>query len=259
MLLSEGYINYLLKSESKIIFGLKINNFFKYWKKIPIHRRNQLHYFLHRVNSSKILLGLLSFRHYVTCYKISKLKKARVRVGESKAYKGWVSTNYQVFTRNFIDVTRGMKGVCNLEFVVADNVIEHLSQSSGRIMIENLFKGMLSGAKIRLATPDLESICRRYLLRDDGDLKQYSKDLEQHELGIRYFPDILRTTFNSFGHHKGFIYDFATLKEILEAVGFVDVQLFRPGLSNTAEFLGVENRILPSDGWSQMCIEATKP
>lgn len=229
------------------------------WKKLPLPLRNYAHHKAHRFNSNRLLLLIFAWRHEVTCKSLAGKEDLQLRVGESRNFEGWVSTNYQVLVRNFLDGRRSLTGVSNIRRAYLDNVIEHLPREEGTQMLTNLFLAMESRGVIRLATPDLESICTRYLKRDSKYIDEMSQDMKPHGLEVDAMPDLLRVTYSAFGHEKGYIYDFPTLKHALESIGFVDIELFRPGISNRSELRGLESRMGKSDDWSQMCIEAVKP
>ncbi len=231
---------------------------YKIWKKFPISYRNKFHRILQIVNSSRILLNLFYFRHYLTRFFISRNSCKNLRIGESLKYSNWLSTNYQVFTKHFLDATRIFSTSNNFKYIIADNVIEHLNLQSGEKMLGNMYQALQFGGKIRITTPDLESICKVYLIADSNFLLDYAHDLENHDLDIRYFPDILKSTFNAFGHHKGYIYDFKLLSDILIRIGFGNIQKFQAGQSNDLLLKNLEHRTSKSDNWSQMSIEATK-
>jgi predicted SAM-dependent methyltransferase len=137
-------------------------------------------------------------------------------------------------------------------------VIEHLTFENGKKMLSNIYDALEIGGKTRITTPDLESICKVYLQADLNYLKDYANDLENHNLKIDYFPDLLKTTFNSFGHHKGYIYDYNLLSSILQEIGFQNIEKFQPGISNDKTLRNLEHRNSKSDMWSQLSIEATK-
>ena len=231
----------------------------KIWQLLPVRFRDFAHLILHRVNSSPALLRILGFRHRLTRRVITKqTSPIKLRLGESRYFQGWLSTNYQVFTRHYLDATKTYgQGRC--QYIFADNVIEHLDKENGFLLLNRAFKALRSGGVIRITTPDLEQITRKYLDRDLKALKDFQNDLANHHLGIQEFPDLLRVTFTAFGHHKGFIYDKATLKTLLEKIGFVNVSFHLPGQSDRIELRGLESRIGTSDMWSQMAIEAEKP
>ena len=200
----------------------------------------------------------MGWRHPLTCRKLMKFERLDIRLGESRRFPGWISSNFQVFAPNFLDGRRSFKPLNNLNYVYLDNVIEHLTYEQGRTFLNNIFRAMVPGGCIRLATPDLRSICEVYLEGDQKSILEMHQDLTPHNLSVRRAPEMLRSTFCAFGHEKGYIYDFETLKEVLEDVGFQDVLFYRPGQSDRSKFLQVESRMSQSDKWSQMCIEARK-
>lgn len=231
----------------------------KFWKKLPIGIRNEVHRLSHRLNSSRRLLWLIQKRHSRTVRKIAKNPVGvYLRIGESRPFSGWLSTNFQVLARNFLDATRPFgKNFCRV--IYADNVIEHLSYVDGQRLIANSFAALRPEGVLRITTPDLGEIVKRYLLQNESDLESLSRDMSMHSIRVFAFPDFLRVTFASFGHHKGYIYDFETLSEELQRAGFIEIRKYQPGFSETKFLCNLESRIGESDMWSQMSVEAKKP
>lgn len=231
----------------------------KLWKKLPKEFRDFIHKILHRINSSRILLLVFSFRHRLSVIKISSLKSpVRICIGESRVLNGWLSTNYQILAKNFLDATKYYGSNC-CDNIFADNVIEHLDRESGALLIARAYDALSPGGVLRITTPDLKSIVLKYLEGSPEDVLQTAEDLAEHNLDIRTPSDLLRITYAAFGHHKGMIYDFDSLKLLLESAGFTHVTKFAPGISSTPTLANLESRVGKSDAWSQMAVEATKP
>jgi predicted SAM-dependent methyltransferase len=231
---------------------------YQLWKKLPKKFRNFVHKILHRINSSRILLRVVFFRHHLSVLKIKSLKgPVRLCLGESRDLDGWLSTNYQFFAKNFLDATKYYGSEC-CENIFADNVLEHLDRESGGLLVARAYDALSLGGVLRITTPDLNSIAVKYLEGAPEDVQQIAEDLVEHNLDIRLPSDLLRITYTAFGHHKGIIYDFKSLKFLLESVGFSNVTKFAPGLSSTPTLTNLESRVGKSDAWSQMAIEATK-
>ena len=229
------------------------------WRKLPREFRDRFHYFLHIINSNSLVLRAISFRHNRTVNLFSNSSKdLRIRLGESRFYEGWISTNYQLFCRHFLDATKPY-GMCVAQYIFADNVIEHLNRSDGERLIRQAFSALVPGGVLRLATPDLQQIVNRYQDKNTSDLQDFAESVLGHGLEIRDFPDLLRVTFVEFGHHKGYIYDYEALSSVLENCGFERIRKVRPGESSISELVNLESRTGNSDMWSQMVIEATKP
>ena len=229
------------------------------WKKLPFVVRSRVHRLLHRFNSFGLFIRLISFRHQLA---VKEMKRSPIpvylRIGESRKFTGWISTNYQVITSHFLNATKPYgSGVC--KYVFADNVIEHLDFSAGEKLIECAWEALIPGGILRLTTPDLDSIARKYLKGSQEDVTQFAEDLVEHGFEIRSAPDLLRITFTKFGHEKGFIYDFQTLENLLKAKGFIEIKRFLPGESDEPHLRNLETRVGKSDMWSQMAVEALKP
>jgi predicted SAM-dependent methyltransferase len=126
-------------------------------------------------------------------------------------------------------------------------------------MLQNIFDCLIPGGVLRLATPNLRNIANVYLNPSLEELSSFKIDFSQHGIDIRFPPDLLKATFNNFGHQFGYIYDFETLQKLLEEIGFIGVEKFKPGKSNIDSLKNIENRIGESDQWGQLCLEATKP
>jgi predicted SAM-dependent methyltransferase len=202
---------------------------------------------------------MVSFRHNLTVLKIKSSKRpVWLCLGESRNFDGWLSTNYQVLAENFLDATKYFGSEC-CEKIFADNVIEHLDRKSGTLLVERAYDALSSGGVLRITTPDLNSIVVKYLEGAQEDVQQIADDLIEHNLDIQLPSDLLRITYTAFGHHKGIIYDFESLKSLLESTGFAKVTKFAPSLSSTPTLTNLESRVGKSDAWSQMSIEATKP
>ena len=231
----------------------------KFWKRLPLGLRSNFHRRLHRFNSSPILLRISAFRHYRTVSLIrSSSIPVQLRIGESFSFPGWISTNFQVITKNFLDATK-FYGTENCSAIFADNVIEHLDRRSGELLVKNAYEALMTGGILRITTPDLHSIVMKYVEGSTKDVQQFALDLKGHGLDIEVPSDLLRVTFSAFGHHKGIIYDFNSLKALLESVGFSKISKFSPGVSSSASLSNLETRVGESDKWSQMAVEATKP
>jgi predicted SAM-dependent methyltransferase len=233
----------------------------KLYKKLPLRYRDKLNFVRHRVNSNKALLVISAgVRHKQTLRFLSRSKTPfQLRLGESRNFDGWVSTNYQVFCPRLLDATRSFRVNPGATYIVIDNVIEHLSLDNGILMLRNIFDCLNPGGVVRIATPDLRSITTMYLNPDLVEIENFRKDFAPHGIEIRYPVDLLKATFNHFGHQTGYIYDNDVLTSILTEIGYVDVKKFLPGKSDIAALQNIESRVGLSDRWGQLCIEAMKP
>ena len=94
-----------------------------------------------------------------------------------------------------------------VDIIYACHVLEHF----GRHEIENVAKcwskKLKSGGKIRVAVPDFEAVCKRYIEKKDiRELIGFTSGGQKNE----------------YDYHK-IVFDFQSLKNLLEKVGFEDV------------------------------------
>ena len=95
--------------------------------------------------------------------------------------------------------------------IYACHVLEHFSRWENTVVLERWFELLLSGGILRVCVPDFESVCRYYL--EHGDLKPL--------IGILYGGQD-----HDWNNHH-YCWDFSSLRADLEAIGFIDVELYR--------------------------------
>lgn len=231
------------------------------YKKTPLRYRDKLSFIRHRINSNSVLLKMsMGIRHRLSIRHLSRQTEPfKLRLGESRKFEGWVSTNYQLFCRYLLDATRPFSVSPGAKYIVIDNVIEHLPIGKGISMLRNSFDCLNPGGVLRLATPDLHSIATMYLHPDAIEIENFANDFKAHGINVSYPADLLKATFNHFGHQTGYIYDLDILTAILSDLGYSDIKRYTPGESDIPALRNIESRTGLSDRWGQLCIEATKP
>ncbi len=220
-----------------------------------------MHFFIHIINNSAILLRVFGpVRHHFGLRRITRLPANidLLIVGESHVFPNAYTTNYQVFTKRFLDATKLEQIGRRFRYLYADNVVEHLPLQSVRKMLTSAFHILEDGGTIRLCTPDAGELVNLYINRDPIFLDLMRNDLLPHSVSIEYPVDILRQGFSEFGHHKGFVFDRASIQTELENVGFSNVTFFKVSHSSSERLCNLEQRVGGSHDFTQMCVEATK-
>lgn len=96
-----------------------------------------------------------------------------------------------------------------IDEIFSCGTVEHFNLNDARRVLAEMHRVLRPGGKLVIGIPDLEAICRAY---SSGDMDFYL--LNQYLYGAQNNPyDLHRSAFN-----------FAKLKELLEAVGFVSIQ-----------------------------------
>jgi predicted SAM-dependent methyltransferase len=149
-------------------------------------------------------------------------------------------------------------------YVFTEHMIEHLPQRGGENLVRESFRVLRPGGRVRIATPDLNKIIalKRSGLSDTEReyLAWQTAQIPSAIEGSACFT--INTFVRAWGH--AFIYDFDTLKQILERNGYTDVQEFAPGESDVPALRSVEHHaeIFPNPAFNlveTMVVEAAKP
>lgn len=184
--------------------------------------------------------------------------------------QGWLSTDYDPPARDivFLDATRPFPLPDNsVDYFVAEHMIEHIPLADGLYMLRECRRTLKPGGKIRLATPDI----RRYQSflngRVNGEAGRYVRwsnetfggDLEKSlvDSGIVTFNRVVR----EWGHQ--FLYDPATLTEMLTRAGFTAIAQREIGESDDPHLQNIELRAGGefdfANTFETMIFEASKP
>ena len=181
----------------------------------------------------------------------------KLEIGGLESRPGWLVTNVNAVTRNYLDATsRWPLEDGAVSHVYADNVIEHVPLAAGRAMLAEAYRCLQPGGVIRLVTPDIRKHVDLYLRGADavdGTVGRAYRDLG---LVVEHPIDLVRIPIGSFGHHDGYVYDFDTLASELKRAGFHTVTEQPLGASEHPPLVGLDQRT--DEGGAQMAVEAVR-
>lgn len=181
----------------------------------------------------------------------------KVEIGGLTPREGWVVTNVNATTRNYLDCTAPWPiPDGSVQYVFSDNVIEHIPLAAGRAMLEQAYRAMVPGGVIRIVTPDIRKHVELYLAGAASVEGDVAKEYRDMGLVVEHSIDLIRIPIGSFGHHEGYVYDFEVLEAELKRAGFHSVVLCEMGVSEHAELNGMDIR-LAQEG-AQIVVEATR-
>ncbi|PZS29886.1 MAG: hypothetical protein DLM58_14675 [Pseudonocardiales bacterium] len=181
----------------------------------------------------------------------------RLEIGGLHRRPGWVITNVNAVTRNYLDATtRWPLDDGTVSHVYADNVIEHLTLAAGRAMLSEALRCLRPGGVIRLVTPDIRKHVELYLAGAPSIDSTAGSTYRALGLVVEHPVDLIRIPIGQFGHHEGYVYDFETLDRELKRAGFHSTVHCGLGSSEHTEFQDLDQRT--DEGGVQIAVEATR-
>jgi SAM-dependent methyltransferase len=180
-----------------------------------------------------------------------------LEIGGLTKRPGWVITNVNATTRNYLDATShwpledGAVG-----YVYADNVIEHIPLEAGRAMLAEAYRCLQPGGVIRLITPDIRTHVEMYLAGASALDSAAGRHYREMGLTVEHPIDLVRIPIGSFGHHDGYVYDFDTLDLELKRAGFHSTTRCALGTSEHPTLAGLDLR--GHEGGAQIAVEAVR-
>lgn len=179
---------------------------------------------------------------------------------------GWLNTDYYhpSDTIACLDVTKRFPFPDNtFNAVLAEHVIEHFTYPDGKAMMAECHRTLKPGGILRLSTPNI--LFYTGLFDPDNFAKYRESYVIPHQKHWIPYADQPRATFvlnnlvRNWRHL--FVYDFETVKALLESVGFTAITLKEIGQSDHPELQGVDRLARDKDDYewqSNMVLEAVK-
>ncbi len=180
---------------------------------------------------------------YLTSYPTRKLQ-----LGAGSTFlHGWLNTDLLPVSGGFLflDVTRPFPFENRtFHYIFAEHLIEHLPYHSGALMLRECYRVLKPLGRIRIATPDLETIIGLHTPEKSDGQQGYIRwfiDRFHADLGSYREAFVINGMFCNFGH--SFIYDRATFQTSLEEAGIVDVTDCRVGESDDENLRQLESHM----------------
>jgi SAM-dependent methyltransferase len=178
---------------------------------------------------------------------------------------GWMNVDLAGGRRGtiYMDATRRLT-LPNDTFdaVLCEHLIEHLPEADGRHLVEEILRVLKPGGRVRIVTPDLESLARLCTSPPDPAGSRYLAFVAELHRRPKITPgDALNYIFYEYGHRH--IYTIAKLRKVLEETGFAQIGESRAGKTldrifdgaeGHPQFMGEEN-----DAFEAFGLEASKP
>jgi predicted SAM-dependent methyltransferase len=174
----------------------------------------------------------------------NQLKK--LQLGTSNTLMaGWLNTDLVPMSRKvvYLDATRPFPfGNDIFDYVYSEHVIEHIEHQSAVSMLQECFRVLKAGGKIRISTPDLKVYTSLHSQEKTASQNFYidwviGKFMPEVDYGKEVF--LINNAFRAWGHQ--FLYDRETLRVTLARIGFEDIKYYQPGVSDDENLRGIES------------------
>lgn len=169
----------------------------------------------------------------------------KLQIGaQSNSIDGWLNVDINPKSDDvvYMDATEKFPFPhLSFDYVFSEHMIEHISLDQADFMLGECFSILKPGGKIRIATPDIQTISKVLSNPQAPDHKSYLESYHK-----RFFKEtlpkdpvwVVNKLFYGFDHR--FIHSITSLKYLLEKNGFTEVKGFEVGQSDDPELTGIE-------------------
>lgn len=192
-------------------------------------------YIKHHKNRRQALLDAYLEKHAVR----------KLQIGaQCNSIDGWL--NVDIHPKDnavaYMDATEAFPLPDNsLDYIFSEHMIEHVTLEGGTTMLQECYRTLKPGGKVRIATPDMQTLVRVLSEPNDPAVQGYIRFYIDRFVGagIPYDPAyMINTLFYQFGHR--FIYNETTLAHVLKQAGFKNVRRCAVGQSDDPELRNIE-------------------
>jgi predicted SAM-dependent methyltransferase len=151
------------------------------------------------------------------------------------------------------DITKGLPFDSDyVGGIFSEHCIEHISQRSAFAVFREFYRIMQPGAWLRIVVPDLEIYLDQFAATKRGET--YSMPYAQDDIVEGYYTPAMSVNRIMHDHGHQFIYDFDTLRQMLDRAGFVSIAKSSYGNSP-----GVTSLDSPQRAVESLYVNARKP
>ena len=221
------------------------------------------------INRRAFFRFFFSIRHKIITRKYfrnNEILKLNLGCGRNPI-SGWLNTDIDTALSKeavFLDVRKRFPFSDSIfSYVYCEHLIEHLEYEKGVKMVDELFRVVKPGGKIRISTPDLNFLTELHAENKTKLQEEYITWASTNFSGTDLNNDtaVINSFFRSWGHK--FIYDLKTLTAVLEKSGFTNVTKTKIGISDDKSLQNLESHnkeIGKEFNWLEsLVVEATKP
>lgn len=212
-----------------------------------------------------LILSFLNAQKF-NAYK-EKHNKLKLHIGCGKnQLKGWLNTDAFEVNKS-IYIMNAVKpfpfDTNTFDFVYSEHMIEHVLFDNAHLMLSEIHRVLKPNGVLRISTPDLERIMALHNPKSDLEKNYINDAIDNLPHAISNAPGYVINSFvRDWGHI--FIYDKQTIFDILNSIGFEDINFCDVGKSKYDDLMNIEShgQIFSNPEFNKvesMVVEATKP
>jgi predicted SAM-dependent methyltransferase len=219
------------------------------------------------ISDVRVMVWLARRNRVVTDY-LNNHPVKKLQLGASNnLLPDWLNTDVCVnhMSVAYLDATRPFPFACNtFDYIMSEHMIEHVPYHAARTTLQECYRVLRPGGRVRFATPDLRVLLALHNKEKTEDQIRYIDwAIARFMPNVQGCRDIfvINNFFYSWGHC--FLYDKETLQHVLQTAGFGGIKFYKPGASDDSnlknlEFHGKELKSEDINQFETIIVEGTK-
>lgn len=166
--------------------------------------------------------------------------------GGSKKINGFYNIDLNINADLCIDLEKLLLPFADnsVKIIVCISAINYFTKKRGQEIIKDVYRVLETGGIARFAVQDLHSIMEKYINNDQNFFYQKLPNGKERFLGTTMADKINSWFYDYKAYSKGpkYFYDYETLRQIFDTVGFKEVKRMGYRKSNIANIEEIDNR-----------------
>lgn len=204
-----------------------------------------------KLSEEAVQLTVDTIHRIASCHYLKTTDIPKLHIGCGPfVMEGWLNVDIQCSCSDirYLDAGKPYPFPDNsFNYIYSEHLFEHLSIEEQTVMLQECYRILRPGGRIRLATPNLHFLMNLYLYPDKECNRKYLEWSYQHFGMKQGVPEVQKKDYplyviNNFFHLWGhqFIHTPQSLEHFAEKFGFWNVHSFPIGISDTPILQGLE-------------------